>query len=86
MHFTIEQRHLTDSRGRPLSATNDVTFHTCEADDVDAAIRLFVRKQSAEIIGNVLTFPGFQGVATMRNPDGVFTLQITPASGRFVVC
>ncbi len=86
MRFTIEQRHLTDRKGKPVPA-DAVTFHTCEAHDVDEAVKLFVGKRNAEIIGNVMTFPGFQAIATVRDPAGaVYTLQVTPASGRFVVC
>jgi hypothetical protein len=81
MRFTIEQRHLTDNNGRPITAgTNVVRFHSCEAGDADEAVRLFIRDHHAEIIGNILQFPGFQAVATMRNPEGVFTLQIAPTS------
>jgi hypothetical protein len=82
MRFTIEQRHLTDEGGRPVIDDRAVTFHTCEANTVDEAVRLFVRKQGAEVIGNVLTFPGFQAVATVRGNTGVYTLQVTPASGQ----
>jgi hypothetical protein len=78
MHFTIEQRHLTDVSGKPVSDV--LTFHTCEANDADDAVRLFARDQSAELIGNVLRFPGFQAIATMRNAEGVFTLQVGPSS------
>lgn len=80
MRFTIEQRHLTDSTGRPVVHTNLVSFHTFEAESVDDAIRLFVKKQEGEILGAVLTFPGFLGVATLRTVGGVYTLQITPAT------
>jgi hypothetical protein len=82
MRFSIEQRHLTDDRGKPVKALPAVTFHTLEADSVDDVVRLFVKKHDAEVIGNVLTFPGFQAVATMRDGTGVYTLQFTPASGR----
>ena len=85
MRFTIEQRHLTDEGGRPVRGENLVEFHSFDAETVDDAIRLFIRKTDSEIIGNVLTFPGFQAVATVRSPQGVYTLQISPASGRFVV-
>ena len=85
MRFTIEQRHLTDRSGRPVPA-DSVTYHTCDASTVDEAVRLFVSKRNAEIIGNIMTYPGFQAVATVRDPSGVYTLQITPASGRHVVC
>ena len=78
MRFSIEQRHLTDVAGKPVS--DELTFHTCEATDADDAVRLFVRDQSAELIGNVLRFPGFQAIATMRSAEGVFTLQVAPAS------
>ena len=80
MRFTIEQRHLTDAAGRPLASDAPVSFHTFEATSADDAVNLFVGKNSGEIIGDVLKFPGFQAVATVRNPDGVYTLQVTPSS------
>jgi hypothetical protein len=80
MRFTIEQRHLTDRVGRPVTSGEAVTFHTFEAESVDDAVRLFARKQSGELLGDLLRFPGFQAVATLRNSSGVFTLQVTPAS------
>ena len=85
MRFTVEERHLTDTDGRPVSdATPDsVSFHTFDADTVDDAVRLYVRKDDGEIIGNVLKFPGFQAVATIRKASGVYTLQFTPASQQY---
>ena len=82
MRFTIEERHLTDVAGRPVSALNAVEFHTLEAGSIDDAVRLFV-KDTGEILGDVLKFPGFQAVATVRKPGGVYTLQFTPASQEF---
>ena len=82
MRFTIEQRHLTDNKGKPVPV-DAVTFHTCDANNVDEAVRLFVRKRNAEVIGSVMTFPGFQAIATVRDPAGsVYTLQVTPSSER----
>ena len=84
MKFTIEQRHLTDTHGKPVA--NDphaVSFHTTEADTVDEAVRLFVSEERGEVIGDVLKFPGFQAVATVRSDRGVYTLQISPASQSF---
>jgi hypothetical protein len=83
MRFTVEERHLTDVEGRPVVARDAVAFHTFEAETVDDAVRLYVRKDSGELLGNVLKFPGFQAVATVRKPGGVFTLQFTPASQAF---
>ena len=80
MRFTIEQRHLTDASGRPVSEQNAVSFHLQDADTLEEAVRLFVQDQQGELIGDVLKFPGFQAVATVRRSGGVFTLQITPAS------
>lgn len=82
MRFTIEERHLTDTDGRPIAHTapDSVAFHTFDADTVDDAVRLFVKKDDGEIIGTVLKFPGFQAVATIRKASGVYTLQFTPAS------
>ena len=80
MRFTIEQRHLTDMDGRPVSAGHPVEFHNLDADSIDEAVRNYVQKDQAEILGNVLKFPGFQAVVTIRKTSGVYTLQFTPAS------
>ena len=83
MRFTIEERHLTEADGKPVQAPNAVEFHSFDAESVDDAVRLFIRKDQGEIIGNVLKFPGFQAVATVRKASGVYTLQFTPASSRW---
>ena len=85
MKFTIEQRHLTDDEGKPVREPA-VAYHALDAENVDDAVRLFVKKQGAEVIGTILKFPGFQAVATVRSTSGVYTLQVSPSSGRFVVC
>lgn len=85
IRFTIEERHLTDEDGRPVTTTDVVAFHSFEAETVDDAVRLFIRKDDAELIGNVLKFPGFQAVATIRKASGVYTLQFTPASQGYVL-
>ena len=82
MRFTIEERHLTDGEGKPVAAPGAVEFHLFDAESVDDAVRLFVKEDNAEVIGNVLKFPGFQAVATVRKATGVYTLQFTPASQR----
>jgi hypothetical protein len=86
MRFTIEERHLTDTEGRPVAETapDSVAFHSFDAETVDDAVRLFTGRDHAELIGNVLKFPGFQAVATVRKPTGVYTLQFTPASQQFL--
>jgi len=82
MRFTIEERHLTDGSGRPVvsNAPDAVEFLTCDAETVDDAVHLYIRNGHAELIGDVLKFPGFQAVATVRKLSGVYTLQFTPAS------
>ncbi len=81
MKFTIEQRHLTDMQGRPVvNDTTAVTFHTCEAESADEAVRSFVTIDQGEVLGNILKFPGFQAVATVRKTSGVYTLQVSPTS------
>ena len=81
MRFNIEQRHLTDGTGKPITGEpSAVSFHTCEAESADEAVRMFVTRDGAEVIGNILKFPGFQAVATVRKPTGVYTLQVTPSS------
>lgn len=85
MKFTIEQRHLTDPSGKPVrDDPGAVTFHMCEAENVDDAVRLFVSKEHGEVIGKVLKFPGFQAVATVRDVNGVYTLQVGPSSQNVV--
>jgi hypothetical protein len=79
MRFTIEQRHLTDMNGKPVGP-EAVSFHSCEAESADEAVRLFVKKDEAEVLGNILKFPGFQAVATVRKTSGVYTLQVSPSS------
>ena len=79
MRFTIEQRHLTDVQGKPV-ASEAVSFHSCDAESADEAVRLFVRKDDGEVLGNILKFPGFQAVATVRKTSGVYTLQVSPTS------
>lgn len=85
MKFTVEERHLTDMDGRPVMARNSVAFHTFEAETVEDAVQLYVRRDEGELLGNVLKFPGFQAVATVRKPSGVYTLQFTPSSQAFSV-
>jgi len=80
MRFVVEQRHLTDVSGRPIKEANAVSFHTVEAENVDDVIRNHTLQESAELLGDVVKFPGFQAVATLRTTGGVYTLQVTPAS------
>ncbi len=81
MRFTIEQRHLTDAAGRPVgSEAGAVSFHSYEAETADDAVRRFVHHDQGEVIGQILKFPGFQAVATVRKTNGVYTLQVTPSS------
>ena len=82
MKFSIEERHLTDAAGKPVAReSGHVAFHVFEAESADDAVRVYVTDTHAEVIGNILKFPGFQAVATVRNPNGVYTLQVSPASG-----
>ena len=80
MRFTVEERHLTEADGKPVASAAEVEFNTVDAENIDDAVRLYIKKDDAELIGNVLKFPGFQAVATVRKASGVYTLQFTPAS------
>ncbi|MGZ5494644.1 MAG: hypothetical protein ACXWHG_13655 [Thermoanaerobaculia bacterium] len=84
MRFTIEQRPLTDTSGKPVAGPSAAAFYNFEAENAEDAVRLFVRRHDAEILGDVLTLPGFQAVATLRNTAGVSTIQVTPSSQQFV--
>lgn len=79
MKFTIEQRHLTDTQGKPV-AREAVSFHSCDAQSADEAVHLFISKDEGEVLGDILKFPGFQAVATVRKTSGVYTLQVSPSS------
>lgn len=87
MRFTVEERHLTDTDGRPISAGDpeSVSFQTVDADTIDDAVTSYIHRDAAELIGTVLRFPGFQAVATVRKASGVYTVQFTPASQAFAI-
>ena len=80
MRFTIEQRHLTDAAGKPVVSASPVSFHTFEAESADEAVRLLVKRDHAELMGDIMKFPGFHAVATIKSAGGVFTLQVGPTS------
>jgi hypothetical protein len=80
VRFTIEQRHLTDASGKPVVSTTSVSFLTVEAESADEAVRLIVKKDNAEVMGDIMKFPGFHAVATIKSSGGVFTLQVGPTS------
>ena len=80
MRFTIEERHLTDLAGKLVATPAPVSFHNCDAESVEDAVRSYVSHDAAEIIGKIQTFPGFQGIATVRKPTGVYTLAVAPSS------
>jgi hypothetical protein len=85
MRFTIEQRHLTDGVGKPIAHDPEsVSFHNLEAPSADDAVRLFIKKDDAELLGDILRFPGFQAVATVRKVGGVYTLQVSPTTQTMV--
>lgn len=84
MRFTVEERHLTDTSGRPMPAPYAVEFHQCDGENLDEAVRHFIIAADAELIGDIQKFPGFNAVATVRKATGVYTLQFTPSSERNV--
>lgn len=83
VRFRLEQIYLTDSQGRPIVTERPVAFfHTLDASSVDEAVENFVHSDAATLIGPVQKFPGFQGIATVRRQNEVYTLQLGPASDR----
>ena len=81
MRFMIEQRHLTDGGGKPVrSDASPVAFHSAEAQSASDAIVGFASEHRGEIIGEIMKFPGFHAVATVRTAEGVYTLQVAPSS------
>ena len=81
MRFVIEERILTDDAGKPVAGgPSEPSFHTFDAEDADAAVRLFIRKDGGVLVGEVMKFPGLHAVATVRKNSGVYTLQVSPTS------
>jgi len=78
MRFTIEERHLTDLKGHTVP--DSVRFLSLDARSVEEAVSAHIETSGGEIIGKVQTFPGFQGMATVRKSSGVYTLTIAPSS------
>ena len=50
MRFTIEERHLTDTDGRPVATTapDSVAFRNVDADTIDDAVRLYIRDDAVD--------------------------------------
>lgn len=82
VRFQIEQTFLTGADGRvaPL-VTESTRLHISQGEDPVGVIRQFVEADGAEIIGEVLSLPGLQAVATARRQGTVYTLQVLPSSG-----
>lgn len=80
VRFTIEQRLLTDAKGKPTTGPASIVFHTVEAESADDAVRLLIKRDNAQLMGEIQTFPGFHAMATIRGESGVFTLQVAPTS------
>jgi len=80
VRFTIEQRLLTDPKGKPTTGPTSIVFHTVEAESADEAVRLLIKRDEAQLMGEIQTFPGFHAMATIRSSGGVFTLQVGPTS------
>lgn len=83
MRFRVEQIYLTDQQGRVIPSNGrHPQYHVVEAATVDELIMAFVQEQGGTIVGDVLKFPGFQAVATVRNEQSVYTLQVLPSTDR----
>ena len=86
MRFRVEQIYLTDESGRIVPAPGrHPLFYLLEATSVDQLLDSFVSQNGGEIVGEVLRFPGFQAIATVKRDQSVYTLQILPASDRIRV-
>jgi hypothetical protein len=83
VRFRVEQVFLTDDEGRVIpSSGRSPLFHLVDAPSVDELLHLFLDEQGGEIVGEILRFPGFQAVATVRSDQSVYTLQILPTTDR----
>jgi len=81
MRFTIEQRLLTDSAGKPVpNGASPASFQIFDADSAEDAVRLLIKRDNAELVGDIVRYPGFHAMATIRTSGGVYTLQVAPSS------
>lgn len=79
MRFRIEQLNLTDDSGRPV-VPREAVLHVVEAPTVEEALDKFMNEDHAQLIGDLLRFPGLQAVATLRKDNKIYTLQVQPVS------
>lgn len=85
MRFRVEQIFLTDDAGRVIpSPGRTPQFHVLEATSVESVLTSFVQDHGGgEFVGDILKFPGFQAIATVKKEQAVYTLQVLPVSDRF---
>jgi hypothetical protein len=83
MKFRIEQTWLTDDQGRVLNDRESCRLYVRDAANVDDAIQQFITEDNASVLGEILKLPGFQAVATVRRNNGIYTLQLFPASDKY---
>jgi hypothetical protein len=82
VRFQIEQTFLTGTDGRVAPVvTGSTRLHISQGEDAIGVIRQFVEADGAEIVGDVLSLPGLQAIATVRRKGTVYTLQVLPSSG-----
>jgi hypothetical protein len=82
VRFQIEQTFLTGEDGRVTPVvTESIRLHISQGEDAVGAIRKFVEADGAELVGDVLSLPGLQAIATARRQGTVYTLQVLPSSG-----
>ena len=85
MRFRVEQIYLTDEEGKIISRPGvHPMHHLLEAGTVDELLEQFVQGDGGVIVGEVLKFPGFQAIATVKRQQVVYTLQVIPATDRLV--
>lgn len=83
MQFEVEKTQLAVPASTRSTEEFDISrFYVAEASDVDEALRLFVRKDHARIVGEVQKFPGSQLVATVRKHNKVYMVQLCPTDNR----
>jgi hypothetical protein len=82
VRFQIEQTFLTGEDGRVTPVvTESIRLHISQGEDAVGVIRKFVEADGAELVGDVLSLPGLQAIATARRQGTVYTLQVLPSSG-----
>lgn len=79
MQFTIESRELTSYSNPSRAARVEAISMTIDADDPDAAISEFVRRNDSELVSFQRPPECRESIATVKKDDIVFLVRVYAA-------